>query len=126
MKVLLLNGSPHAKGNTAASLEEMIPIFQEAGIETELIQVGHLPIRGCCGCQSCYRTGKCAIDDVVNELAVKLQEADGLVVGSPVYYSNIMKQTANISFIFIKPRSSPNFFCTMSHKPTMISPRPRI
>ena len=88
MKVLLLNGSPHAKGNTAASLEEMIPIFQEAGIETELIQVGHLPIRGCCGCQSCYRTRKCAIDDIVNELAVKLQEADGLVVGSPVYYAS--------------------------------------
>ena len=85
MKVLLLNGSPHAKGNTAAALEEMIPIFQEAGIETELVQVGHLPIRGCIGCQSCYRTGKCAIDDIVNELAVKLQEADGLVVGSPVY-----------------------------------------
>ena len=88
MKVLLLNGSPHAKGNTAAALEEMIPIFQEAGIETELVQVGHLPIRGCIGCQSCYRTGKCAIDDVVNELAVKLQEADGLVVGSPVYYAS--------------------------------------
>lgn len=88
MKVLLLNGSPHAKGNTAAALEEMIPVFQEAGIETELVQVGHLPIRGCCGCQSCYRTGKCAIDDVVNELAVKLQDADGLVVGSPVYYAS--------------------------------------
>ena len=69
-------------------MEEMIPIFQQEGIETELIQVGHLPIRGCCGCQSCYRTGKCAIDDVVNELAVKLQEADGLVVGSPVYYAS--------------------------------------
>ena len=88
MKVLLLNGSPHAKGNTAAALEEMIPIFQEAGIETELVQVGHLSIRGCIGCQSCYRTGKCAIDDVVNELAPKLQEADGLVVGSPVYYAS--------------------------------------
>ena len=88
MKVLLLNGSPHAKGNTAAALEEMIPIFQEAGIETELVQVGHLPIQGCIGCQSCYRTGKCAIDDVVNELAVKLQDADGLVVGSPVYYAS--------------------------------------
>ena len=88
MKVLLLNGSPHAKGNTAAALEEMIPIFQQEGIETELIQVGHLPIRGCIGCQSCDRTGKCAIDDIVNELAVKLQEADGLVVGSPVYYAS--------------------------------------
>lgn len=88
MKVLLLNGSPHAKGNTAAALEEMLPIFQETGMETELIQVGHLPVRGCIGCQSCYRTGKCAIDDIVNELAVKLQEADGLVVGSPVYYAS--------------------------------------
>ena len=88
MKVLLLNGSPHAKGNTAAALEEMLPIFQEAGIETELVQVGHLPIRGCIGCQSCYRTGKCAIDDIVNDLAVKLQEADGLVIGSPVYYAS--------------------------------------
>ena len=88
MKVLLINGSPRAKGNTAAALEEMKQIFDQAEIETELVQVGHLPVRGCIACGSCYRTGKCVFDDVVNELAKKLETADGLVLASPVYYAS--------------------------------------
>ena len=88
MKVLLLNGSPKASGNTARSLEEMVKIFREEGIEAEIVQVGNQAVRGCVACGYCYKEGKCAIDDVVNELAVKLQEADGLVVGSPVYYAS--------------------------------------
>ena len=87
-KVLLLNGSPHAKGCTATALEEMIGVFEEEGIETELIQVGNQSIRGCIACGSCARTGKCIFDDLVNETAAKLKAADGLVVGSPVYYSS--------------------------------------
>ena len=88
MKVLMLNGSPHAKGNTAIALAEMENVFRQEGIEVETVQVGHLDIRSCIACGSCYRNGKCVFDDVVNELASKLQEADGLVVASPVYYAS--------------------------------------
>lgn len=88
MKVLLLNGSPHAKGSTYTALHEMEKIFAEEGIETELIQVGNLDIRGCLACCNCSETGKCVIDDIVNELAPKFEECDGLVAGSPVYYAS--------------------------------------
>lgn len=88
-KVILLNGSPNAKGCTATALSEMIKIFDEEGIETELIQIGNKAIRGCVSCDSCAKTGKCVFDgDLVNEVAKKFEEADGLVVGSPVYYAS--------------------------------------
>ena len=87
-KVLLLNGSPHPNGCTAMALQEMIKVFEEEGVETELIQVGNHSICGCIACESCSRTGKCVFDDLVNETAPKLAEADGLVVGSPVYYGS--------------------------------------
>ena len=87
MKVLILNGSPKANGNTAAALAEVEKTFAAEGIETELIHVGHLPIRSCTGCLQCYKAGKCVIDDIVNEIAAKLEAADGLVVGTPVYYA---------------------------------------
>ena len=87
-KVLLLNGSPHAKGCTAAALQEMISVFDAEGMETELIQIGNKAIRGCIGCGSCGKTGKCVFDDLVNEIAPKFEAADGLVVGSPVYYGS--------------------------------------
>ena len=86
-KVILLNGSPHANGCTATALNEMIKVFQEEGIETELIHVGTKSIRGCISCNRCSETGKCVFDDLVNEVAPKFAEADGLVVGSPVYYA---------------------------------------
>ena len=88
MKVLLLNGSPHVRGNTALALCEMEKAFAENGIETELIQVGSRPIRGCMACGYCAEHGKCVIDDLVNEVAEKFREADGLVVASPVYYAS--------------------------------------
>ncbi len=88
MKVLLLNGSPHESGNTATALQEMVKAFQEEGIETELVTVGNRAIRGCTACGACGKLGKCVFDDVVNELAPKFEEADGLVVGSPVYYAS--------------------------------------
>ncbi|MBQ9031577.1 MAG: flavodoxin family protein [Parasporobacterium sp.] len=87
-KVLLLNGSPHVHGCTAEALDEIIRVLQEEGIETELIQVGKQDIRGCVSCRSCAKTGKCVFDDLVNETAPKLEQADGLIVGSPVYYSS--------------------------------------
>lgn len=87
-KVLILNGSAHQHGCTAAALDEMIKVFEEEGIETELIQVGTKDIRGCISCNKCSEAGKCVFDDLVNEVAPKFEEADGLVVGSPVYYGS--------------------------------------
>lgn len=88
-RVILLNGSAHPQGCTATALEEMIRIFHEEGIETELIQVGNKAIRGCIACGYCAKNGKCVFgDDLVNEVAPKFAEADGLVVGSPVYYGS--------------------------------------
>lgn len=88
MKVLLINGSPHKEGNTAFALQQMREIFQQNGIETETMEVGSAVIRGCVGCGSCYKTHKCVFDDLVNEVAEKLGSADGMVVGSPVYYAS--------------------------------------
>ena len=88
MKVLLLNGSPHAEGNTAIALQTMAKEFVAQGIEAEIVQVGNKAIRGCVACGSCFKTGKCVFDDEINELAPKFEEADGLVVGSPVYYAS--------------------------------------
>ena len=88
MKVLMLNGSPKANGNTARALEEMKKTFLEEGVEVETIHVGHLHIRSCVACLSCRKTGKCVFDDIVNEVADKFREADGLVVASPVYYAS--------------------------------------
>ncbi len=88
MKVLLINGSPRANGNTAAALAEMETVFTQEGIEVELVQVGNQNVRGCIACGHCYQQGKCVFDDVVNQLASKFEEADGLVVASPVYYAS--------------------------------------
>ena len=88
MNVLILNGSPHPKGSTYTALREMEAIFHQEGIQTEFLQVGNLPIRGCIACGSCKKTGKCVFDDIVNEIAEKFQDADGLVVGTPVYYAS--------------------------------------
>ena len=88
MKVLLLNGSPRVGGNTATALAEMETIFAQEGIETETVQIGTWPIRGCTACRYCHKEGKCVFDDGVNELAAKLEESDGLVVASPVYYAS--------------------------------------
>ena len=88
MKVLLLNGNPHANGCTAAALKEMISVFEAEGVETELVHVGNKDIRGCIACRSCMKNGKCVFDDLVNEVAPKFEAADGLVIGSPVYYAS--------------------------------------
>ena len=88
MKVLMLNGSPRPHGNTAAALAEMEKVFAAGGVETELIQVGGRDIRGCIACNKCAELGRCVFDDLVNQLAPKLEACDGLVVGSPVYYAS--------------------------------------
>ena len=88
MKVLMLNGSPRAKGNTALALEEMKKVFEQEGVEVEIVRVGHKEVRSCIACQHCYELGKSVFDDIVNELAPKFEEADGLVVASPVYFAS--------------------------------------
>lgn len=88
MKVLMINGSPHVNGNTAVALQEMERIFQQEEIEVEMLHVGNQAIRGCIGCGSCKKTGKCVFDDIVNDAAAKFEQCDGLVIGSPVYYAS--------------------------------------
>ena len=87
MKVLLINGSPKANGNTALALSQMQTVFEAEGVEVELIHVGNKAIRGCIACNQCAKQGKCVFDDMVNEVAPKFEAADGIVVASPVYYA---------------------------------------
>lgn len=88
MKVLLINGSPHGQGSTYTALKEVALTLESEGIETEIIQVGNQAVRGCIACGQCRKNGKCFMDDIVNEAASKFETADGLVVGSPVYYAS--------------------------------------
>ncbi|MBP5500733.1 MAG: flavodoxin family protein [Bacteroidales bacterium] len=88
MKVIIINGSPKANGNTATALHEAEGILQQHGIETEWIHVGHKQIHGCIACNNCWDTGICAFNDIVNEISNKMREADGLLIGSPVYFAS--------------------------------------
>ena len=88
MKVLMINGSPRREGNTGVALTEMEKVFSSEGIETEILQVGNCSIRGCIACGVCKDRGRCVFDDIVNEAAPKFEEAEGLVVASPVYYAS--------------------------------------
>ena len=88
MKALLLNGSPRTSGNIALALHEMEKVFEENSVEYETVLLGKMDIRGCMACGNCRKTGKCVFNDIVNELAKKFEEADGLVIGSPVYYGS--------------------------------------
>ena len=87
-KVLVLNGSPHAKGCTARALEEVIRTLHEEGVETELLHIGKEEVRGCMSCGFCFKNGRCVFEDKVNEAAKLFEAADGLVIGSPVYYGS--------------------------------------
>ena len=108
MYVLMINGSPHPSGHTYTALHEMEKIFTGSGVKAEMVCIGPQPVRGCIGCRSCAQTGKCCFDDLVNELAPKFEAADGLVVGSPVYYAS-----ANGSLISLLDRL---FFSTRFDK----------
>ena len=88
MKVLLINGSPHAKGCTYTALKTVADELERNGMEAEIVHVGNKDIRGCIGCYKCREIGKCVFgNDLVNEVAKKFEQADGLVIGSPVYYA---------------------------------------
>lgn len=99
MKVLMINGSPRAKGNTSRALEKMHRVFDEEGVDAEIVRVGSEAVRGCNACGRCKETGRCVFDDVVNQLAPKLAQADGLVVASPVYFAS-----ANATLIAVLDR----------------------
>lgn len=88
MKVLLINGSPNGKGCTYTALEEVSKTLNKEGIETEILHVGNKDIRGCIACRKCKTEGKCVFNDIVNEVAPKLEECDGIIIGSPVYYAS--------------------------------------
>ncbi len=88
MRVMMINGSPHAKGNTYVALDEMKKIFDEENIEVDYLHVGNKIIRGCVACYQCQKTGRCVFDDAVNESIPILEKADGVVIGSPVYFAS--------------------------------------
>ena len=88
MKALLFNGSPRAKGCTYTALTELAKTLENQGIETEIVHVGHKDVRGCIACRKCHETGKCVFDDIVNEVAPKLAQADAFVIGAPVYFAS--------------------------------------
>ena len=87
MKALIINGSPHAKGCTFTALSVVAQELEKNGVETEIIHIGHKDIRGCIACGKCGELGHCVFNDMVNEIAPKLEQADGIVVGSPIYYA---------------------------------------
>lgn len=122
MKVLLINGSPHAKGSTYTALKEVAVTLEKEGIEAEIIHIGHQAIRGCIACGKCREIGHCVFDDAVNETAEKFKEADGLVVGSPVYYAS-----ANATLIALLDRlfysTSRQFDKTMKVGASVVSAR---
>ncbi|HAE51765.1 MAG TPA: flavodoxin family protein [Ruminococcus sp.] len=88
MKVIIINGSPRHDGNTSLAVNEIVKIFSEQEIETEVCQIGGKNIRGCIACNKCAEIGKCVFSDEVNEIAEKFEKADGLIVASPVYYAS--------------------------------------
>ena len=88
MKVLMVNGSPHVKGNTYTALHEMEKVFEQEGVETEILHIGNQAVRGCIACLSCAKTGKCVFDDAVTEAAPTFETGAGIVLGSPVYYAS--------------------------------------
>ena len=88
MKVIIINGSPKPDGNTATALHEAERVLQQQGLETEWIHVGHLSVHGCIACNKCWNTNVCAFNDIVNELSKKMLQADGLLVGTPVYFAS--------------------------------------
>lgn len=110
MKVLILNGSPHPRGVNYLAIEEMTTVFKEEGVDVEVVQVGNQVVRGCIACGACSKLGECVFDDVVNELAKKFKQADGLIVTSPVYYAS-----ANATLIATLDR----LFCSTSFDKTM-------
>ncbi len=116
MKVLLINGSPHKDGSTYTVLKEMSKTFGEEGIETDIYQVGANPLAGCRGCGACSKTGKCAIDDNVNEFLDYAENFDGFVVGSPVHYASSSGAVASFldRAFFANQRSGRRIF---EHKP---------
>ena len=120
MKVILLNGSPHNNGCTRRTLEEVSNILNKEDIETEIINVGNKDIRGCIACNTCKKNGKCVFNDIVNEIASKFEEADGIIIGTPTYYAG-----SNGTIISLLDRLfySTNFDKTMKVGTAIISSR---
>ena len=99
MKVLMINGGPHPEGCTCTALKEVATTLGKEGIDSEIVWIGNKPVGGCIACKGCVKKGQCVFDDIVNELAPKFREADGLVVASPVYYAS-----ANATLIAVLDR----------------------
>ena len=121
LRALLINGSPRANGCTYTALTELKNALEQEGIETELIHVGHKDIRGCIACRKCKEIGKCVFNDIVNEVAPKLAEADAFIIGAPVYYAS--PAGGAIAFLDRLFYSTPNIDKTMKVGAAVVSCR---
>ncbi len=121
MKVLVINASPHLDGCTSRALQEVEQQLHAEGIETERIDVAIKPVRGCMACMYCRTHNRCVFDDIVNEAAQKLDEADGMIIGSPTYYAGVNGQLR--SFLDRLFYSSGHIVKTMKPGAVVISSR---
>lgn len=121
MKILLINGSPNSNGSTYTALDEVAKTLNHEGVETEIVHLGNKVIRGCIACRKCKEIGKCIFDDMVNEVATMLNGADGLVIGSPVYYASA--NGTLISFLDRLFYSTPNIDKTMKVGASVVAAR---
>lgn len=96
MKVLLLNGSPHEKGCTYTALDQIADALRGDGVEAEILWLGKEAVISCQACGACRKLGKCVYNDIVNEIAEKMDECDGLIIGSPVHYAGASGQTTSV------------------------------
>lgn len=105
MKVLAINGSPHEKGCTFTAISLLAEELKRQKIETEIVSIGTKPLQGCIACGKCRENGLCIFDDIVNVCIKKMKEADGIIIGSPVYYSGISGQMKSFldRFFYVGP-----------------------
>jgi multimeric flavodoxin WrbA len=93
MKVLLISGSPKANGNTVQLLQECAKVIQDSGVEAEIVSLAGMKIESCIACMKCAKTGECGLDDGLNEIIRKVKQAEGLIVGTPVYFGTARGDT---------------------------------
>lgn len=88
MKVLIINGSPRLNGNSQVLISNMVKVFNEYNVDVDVVEIGNKDVRGCIACGHCHENNGCVFNDIVNETAPKLKNADGLVLVSPVYFGS--------------------------------------
>lgn len=124
MKVVLISGSPKPNGNTAQLMQECAKVIEEHGVETEIVSFSGMKIEACIGCLKCSKTGECASDDGLNDIIKKIRSAEGLIVGTPVYFGtargDVMCALQRIGYV---SRNTDNFLTGKVGGPVAVARR---